>query len=73
VERAFLDQKGLPNRPWFRHLLIAPGLTTGYAPWPFPALQEALDAKDAAMFAAEAKRIVAALRAGTERLRSVSK
>ncbi len=38
VERAFLDPKGLPNRPWFRHMLIAPGLTTGYAPWPFPAL-----------------------------------
>ena len=73
VERAFLDQKGLPNRPWFRHMLIAPGLTTGYAPWPFPALQEALDAKDAAMFAAESKRIVAALRAGTDRLRAAAK
>ncbi len=73
VERAFLDPKGLPNRPWFRHMLIAPGLTTGYAPWPFPALQEALDAKDAAMFAAESKRIVAALRAGTDRLRAAAK
>ncbi|MBA3269697.1 MAG: M28 family peptidase [Acidobacteria bacterium] len=73
VERAFLDTKGLPNRPWFRHLLIAPGLTTGYAPWPFPALQEALDAKDAAMFSAQSKRIVAVLRAGTERLRTAAK
>ncbi len=73
VERALLDPKGLPGRPWFRHMLIGPGLTTGYAPWPFPALQEAMDNKDAAMFAAEAGRVVAALAAATERLRSLTK
>jgi N-acetylated-alpha-linked acidic dipeptidase len=73
VERAFLDSKGLPNRPWFRHMLIAPGLTTGYAPWPFPALQQAVEERDAAMFASESKRVVAALKAGTERLRGVAK
>ena len=72
VESAFLDAKGLPGRPWFRHMLIGPGLTTGYAPWPFPALQEAVENKDAAMFEAESKRVVAALRAGTERLRAVA-
>ena len=65
VERAFLDPKGLPNRPWFRHMLIAPGLTTGYAPWPFPALQEAVENRDAAMWTSEMKRVVAALGAGT--------
>jgi N-acetylated-alpha-linked acidic dipeptidase len=72
VESAFLDAKGLPNRAWFRHMLIGPGLTTGYAPWPFPALQEAVEEGDAAMFASEAKRVVAAMRAGTERLRAVA-
>ena len=71
VERAFLQSNGLPQRPWFRHMLIAPGLTTGYAPWPFPALQQAIEERDAAMFAAEAKRVVAALKAGTDRLRAV--
>ncbi len=45
VESAFLDEKGLPSRPWFRHMLIGPGLTTGYAPWPFPALQQAIEAE----------------------------
>jgi N-acetylated-alpha-linked acidic dipeptidase len=68
VERVFLDAKGLPGRPWFRHMLIAPGLTTGYAPWPFPALQQAVEERDAAMFAAESRRVVTALRAGAERL-----
>jgi N-acetylated-alpha-linked acidic dipeptidase len=64
VERAFLDAKGLPGRPWFRHLLIGPGLTTGYAPWPFPALQQAIEERDANMFSTEAARVVRALRAG---------
>ena len=72
VERAFLDAKGLPNRPWFRHMLIAPGLTTGYAPWPFPALQQAIEERDAAMFATESKRVVATIRAGADRLQSLS-
>jgi N-acetylated-alpha-linked acidic dipeptidase len=72
VEAAFLDAKGLPNRPWFRHLLIGPGLTTGYAPWPFPALQQAVEEKDAAMFANEAKRVATAIRGGAERLRAVA-
>jgi N-acetylated-alpha-linked acidic dipeptidase len=68
VESAFLDEKGLPNRPWFRHMLIGPGLTTGYAPWPFPALQQAIEEKDAAMFAAESKRVIAAIKAGVAKL-----
>ncbi|CAN5739156.1 transferrin receptor-like dimerization domain-containing protein [soil metagenome] len=73
VESAFLDAKGLAGRPWFRHMLIGPGLTTGYAPWPFPALQEAVEKKDAAMFATESARVVAAIKAGAERLRAVNR
>ena len=72
VERAFLDPKGLPNRPWFRHMLIAPGLTTGYAPWPFPALQEAVENRDAAMWTSEMKRVIAALGAGTASARGAA-
>jgi hypothetical protein len=49
--------------------LIAPGLTTGYAPWPFPGLREAVEKRDAAMFAAEARKVTAALGAGTAALR----
>lgn len=69
VERAFLDAKGLPGRPWFRHMLIAPGLTTGYAPWPFPALQQAVEEKNAEMFKSEVSRVVTALKAGADRAR----
>jgi N-acetylated-alpha-linked acidic dipeptidase len=68
VERAFLNPQGLPGRPWFKHQLIGPGLTTGYAPWPYPGLREAVEKKDQAMFDAELKKVVAALQAGTARL-----
>jgi N-acetylated-alpha-linked acidic dipeptidase len=71
LERAFLDPRGLPNRAWFRHMLIAPGLTTGYAPWPFPALQQAIEERDAALFASESKRVVAAIKRGTDLLRAL--
>lgn len=44
VERAFLHPAGLPGRAWFRHTLVAPGLTTGYgrldASRPPPGLRE---------------------------------
>ena len=72
VERAFLNKDGLPGRPWFKHELIGPGLTTGYAPWPMPALREAVEKKDKAMFDTEAKKVVAALEAGTAKLRAAS-
>jgi len=72
VERAFLNPQGLPGRPWFRHQLIAPGLTTGYAPWPFPGLREALEKKDRAMFDAESAKVVAAITAGAAKLRQAA-
>lgn len=72
VERAFLNPQGLPGRPWFKHQLIGPGLTTGYAPWPFPAIREAVEKRDMAMFAAESKKVVAALDAGTAKLNAAA-
>jgi N-acetylated-alpha-linked acidic dipeptidase len=45
VERAFLLHGGLPGRPWFKHSVYAPGVTTGYGAWPLPALRQALEEK----------------------------
>jgi len=44
TERKFLDKEGLPERPWFKHVLQAPGLYLGYAAEAFPGIQQALDA-----------------------------
>jgi len=45
VERAFLFPRGLTGRPWFRHAVYAPGLTTGYGAWPLPAIRQAVEEK----------------------------
>ncbi len=48
VETAFLSDSGLPNRPWYKHTVYAPGVYTGYAAVDIPGVNEALDAKDSA-------------------------
>lgn len=46
TERAFLLPEGLPNRPWYRHAIYAPGEYTGYAAVVLPAINEAVDGGD---------------------------
>jgi N-acetylated-alpha-linked acidic dipeptidase len=46
TERAFLLPRGLPNRPWYRHAIYAPGVYTGYAAVVIPGVTEAIDAGD---------------------------
>jgi N-acetylated-alpha-linked acidic dipeptidase len=43
AERALLLPQGLPNRPWFRHAIYAPGEYTGYAAVVIPGVNEAID------------------------------
>ena len=47
AERALLNAQGLPNRPWFKHTIYAPGQYTGYAAVVIPGVNESIDAKDA--------------------------
>ncbi len=44
-ERKLTNAAGLPNRPWFRHQLYAPGFYTGYAVKTMPAVREAIELK----------------------------
>ncbi|HEY7404997.1 MAG TPA: M28 family metallopeptidase [Candidatus Angelobacter sp.] len=46
AERALLTPQGLPNRPWFKHAIYAPGQYTGYAAVVIPGVNEAIDAKN---------------------------
>ncbi len=46
AERALLVPQGLPHRPWFRHVVYAPGEYTGYAAVVIPGVNEALDKGD---------------------------
>jgi N-acetylated-alpha-linked acidic dipeptidase len=44
-ERKLTNAEGLPNRPWFKHQLYAPGFYTGYAVKTVPAVREAIELK----------------------------
>ena len=46
AERALLIPEGLPNRPWYRHSIYAPGQYTGYAAVVIPGINEAIDRGD---------------------------
>ena len=46
TESALLSPAGLPNRPWYRHVIFAPGEFTGYAAVVIPGVNEAIDARD---------------------------
>jgi N-acetylated-alpha-linked acidic dipeptidase len=45
VSRLFLNQKGLPERPWFKNQVYAPGAYTGYGAKPIAAVREYMDEK----------------------------
>src|SRR5450755_896940 len=63
TERALLVPQGLPHRPWFRHVIYAPGEYTGYAAVVIPGLNEALDKGDSE----RARQQLAVLTAALER------
>ena len=48
LERNFLYKKGLDGRSWFKHVVFAPGMWTGYAGATFPGLVECVDIGDRA-------------------------
>lgn len=43
LERSFLHEEGLDGRDWFKHVIFAPGLWTGYSGAVFPGLIESLE------------------------------
>jgi N-acetylated-alpha-linked acidic dipeptidase len=45
ISRLFLNQKGLPERPWFKNQIYAPGAYTGYGAKPIAAIREYMDEK----------------------------
>jgi len=43
VERALTLKEGLPNRPWFKHQIYAPGFYTGYGVKTLPGVRESIE------------------------------
>jgi N-acetylated-alpha-linked acidic dipeptidase len=73
VERAFLLEKGLPERPWFKHAIYAPGLTTGYAAWPLPAIRQAIEDRNKTRLAADLPPTVERIKKATTAMESAFK
>jgi N-acetylated-alpha-linked acidic dipeptidase len=72
-ERLLTDDKGLPNRPWFQHVLYAPGFYTGYGVKTIPGVREAIEQKRWAEADDQIKRAAAALEREADLLRQATK
>lgn len=44
-ERKLTQEDGLPRRPWFKHMIYAPGFYTGYGVKTIPGVREAIEQK----------------------------
>ena len=45
LEQTLTSDDGLPGRPWFKHLIDAPGIFTGYTAKTMPGVREAIEAR----------------------------
>jgi len=68
AEHALLLPEGLPNRPWYRHSIYAPGQYTGYAAVVIPGVNEAISAKDLDRTTTQLAALTAALNRATKTL-----
>ena len=61
LERDLTDSTGLPGRPWYRHLIYAPGSDTGYDAALYPGIREAIANGDKAQAEIEIARVADAI------------
>jgi N-acetylated-alpha-linked acidic dipeptidase len=62
-ERRLTSDEGLPRRSWYKHLLYAPGVYTGYGVKTVPGVREGIEQKNYAEADAEIVRVAQALQA----------
>ena len=71
-ERRLTSEAGLLRRPWYRHMIYAPGIYSGYEARPIPGVAEGIEQKHYLEAEAEVVRAAAALRAEAALLDAVS-
>ena len=72
TETAFISDAGLPDRPWYRHTIYAPGEFTGYSAVVIPGVNEAIDARNPQLAAAQLTVLTEALDRATRALDSAN-
>jgi N-acetylated-alpha-linked acidic dipeptidase len=70
TETALLSEAGLPNRPWYRHTIYAPGEFSGYSAVVSPGVNEAMDAGNARLAAQQLAVLTRALERAAAALNS---
>jgi N-acetylated-alpha-linked acidic dipeptidase len=70
AERAFIDERGLRGRPWYKHEIYAPGIFTGYASQPLTDFRQAIDDRNVVAEKEGLERIIAAIDRATEVLKA---
>jgi N-acetylated-alpha-linked acidic dipeptidase len=73
TERVLTDEQGLPNRPWFQHVLYAPGFYTGYGVKTIPGVREAIEQKRWAEADEQIRRSASALEREVDLLKQAAK
>ncbi|HEY4900012.1 MAG TPA: transferrin receptor-like dimerization domain-containing protein [Terriglobales bacterium] len=61
AERLLLNEGGLPTRPYYKHMLYAPGLYTGYQPKTVSGIRESIELKDYILAEAEVPKVAKAV------------
>ncbi len=62
AEQELLLEPGLPMRPWYKHVLYAPGFYTGYSVKTLPGIRESIEQRDFQQAETEIKRAAAAIK-----------
>lgn len=70
AERDLVEPAGLPDRPWYKHTIYAPGLYTGYGVKTIPGVREAMEAGNYTRAAEQAQVVVRALERAAATLRN---
>lgn len=73
AERRLTDPAGLPHRPWYKHLLYAPGIYSGYGAKTMPAVREGIELRHYEEADPEIARVAKVLAAETALLDSATK
>jgi N-acetylated-alpha-linked acidic dipeptidase len=72
VERALTLNDGLPNRPWYRNQIYAPGLYTGYDVKTLPGVRESIEQKQWKLAEEQAVRVGRVLENAGEKIQSAA-
>lgn len=61
LDRSMIDVAGLPGRTWYRHLIYAPGLYTGYGVKTLPGIRESIEQRKWEAFGGQASALIKVL------------